>query len=81
MVIIYALSGRINIDFNNEEIGISKGKKIFLKDLWPSSKEVKLLSEKVLKEELFKKNYKDIFKGDQFGRELKLKVHLHLIGL
>ena len=43
LVIIYALSGRINIDFNNEEIGISKGKKIFLKDLWPSSKEVKLL--------------------------------------
>ena len=27
LVIIYALSGRINIDFNNEEIGISKGKR------------------------------------------------------
>ena len=48
-MIIYALSGRINIDFDNEEIGISKGKKIFLKDLWPSSKEVKLLSEKNIK--------------------------------
>ena len=46
LVIIYALSGRINIDLNNEEIGISKGKKIFLKDLWPSSKEVKLLARK-----------------------------------
>ena len=73
LVIIYALSGRINIDFNNEEIGISKGKKIFLKDLWPSSKEVKLLSEKVLKEELFKKNYKDIFKGDSSWEAIKVK--------
>ena len=73
LVIIYALSGRINIDLNNEEIGISKGKKIFLKDLWPSSKEVKLLSEKVLKEELFKKNYKDIFKGDPSWEAIKVK--------
>ena len=73
LVIIYALSGRINIDLNNEEIGISKGKKIFLKDLWPSSKEVKLLSEKVLKEELFKKNYKDIFKGDPIWEGIKVK--------
>ena len=73
LVIIYALSGRINIDFNNEEIGISKGKKIFLKDLWPSSKEVRLLSEKILKVELFKKNYKDIFKGDASWKAIKVK--------
>ena len=73
LVIIYALSGRINIDFNNEEIGISKGKKIFLKDLWPSSKEVRLLSEKILKVELFKKNYKDIFKGDTSWKAIKVK--------
>ena len=73
LVIIYALSGRINIDFNNEEIGISKGRKIFLKDLWPSSKEVKLLSEKILKVELFKKNYKDIFKGDSSWEAIKVK--------
>ena len=73
LVIIYALSGRINIDFNNEEIGIYKGKKIFLKDLWPSSKEVKLLSEKILKVELFKKNYKNIFKGDSSWEAIKVK--------
>ncbi|MAJ56558.1 MAG: aconitate hydratase AcnA [Candidatus Pelagibacter sp.] len=73
LVVIYALSGRINIDFDHEEIGIAKGKKIFLKDLWPSSKEVKLLSEKILKVELFKKNYKNIFKGDSSWEAIKIK--------
>ncbi|MAZ46748.1 MAG: aconitate hydratase AcnA [Rickettsiales bacterium] len=73
LVIIYALSGRINIDFDKEEIGIFKGKKIFLKDLWPSSKEVKKLSEKILKVELFKKNYKDIFKGDSSWDAIKIE--------
>ena len=73
LVIIYALSGRINIDFDKEEIGIVEGKKIFLKDLWPSSKEVKLLSEKILKVELFKKNYKNIFKGDSSWEAIKIK--------
>ena len=73
LVIIYALSGRINIDFDKEEIGIVKGKKIFLKDLWPSSKEVNLLSEKILKVELFKKNYKNIFKGDSSWEAIKIK--------
>ncbi len=73
LVIIYALSGRINIDFKNEEIGVSKGKKIFLKDLWPSSKEVMLLGEKILKVELFKKNYKNIFKGDSSWEAIKVR--------
>jgi len=73
LVIIYALSGRINIDFDKEEIGIVKGKKFFLKDLWPSSKEVKVLSEKILKVELFKKNYKNIFKGDSSWEAIKIK--------
>ena len=73
LVIIYALSGRINIDFDKEEIGTVKGKKIFLKDLWPSSKEVKILSEKILKVELFKKNYKNIFKGDSSWEAIKIK--------
>ncbi len=73
LVIIYALSGRINIDFDKEEIGIVKGKKIFLKDLWPSSKEVNILSEKILKVELFKKNYKNIFKGDSSWEAIKIK--------
>ena len=73
LVIIYALAGRINIDFDKEEIGIVKGKKIFLDDLWPSSKEVKILSEKILKIELFKKNYKNIFKGDSSWEAIKIK--------
>ena len=73
LVIIYALSGRINIDFDKEEIGTVKGKKIFLKDLWPSSKEVNKLGEKILKVELFKKNYKNIFKGDSSWEAIKVK--------
>ena len=67
-MIIYALSGRINIDFDKEEIGIVKGKKIF-KGFWSSSKEVKILSEKILKVEFLKKIIKTYLKETLVGKQ------------
>src|SRR5207344_77093 len=42
LVVAYALAGRIDIEFDKEPIGTSKdGKPVFLKDLWPTQKEVR----------------------------------------
>jgi aconitate hydratase len=73
LVILYALAGRIDIDFESDEIDIIKGKKIFLKDLWPTSNEVKKIMDKVLKVELYKKNYREIFKGDKSWDAIEIK--------
>ena len=41
LVVAYALAGNININLTNESIGKSKnGKKIYLKDLWPTNEEI-----------------------------------------
>ena len=61
LVVMYALAGRVDIDFLKEEISIIKGKRIFFKDLWPKIEEVKKTMEKCLKPSFFKSNYTSIF--------------------
>ena len=72
LVIIYALVGRINIDLLKDEIATINGKKFFMRDLWPSSTEVKAIMDKVLKAELYKKNYKEIFEGDSSWSKINI---------
>ena len=75
LVIIYALAGRIDIDLLNDEIAAINGKKFFMKDLWPSSIEVKAIMDKVLKAELYKKITKKFLKVTQAGVRLTLTTH------
>jgi aconitate hydratase len=60
LVVAFALAGRVDIDMTVEPIGKDKeGKDVFLKDLWPSSKEIKEALEKALRPEVFQRLYKD----------------------
>lgn len=64
LVVAYALSGTVDIDLNSEPLGQDdSGKDIYLRDIWPSNKEVALEVAKVNKA-MFKKEYDDVFKGD-----------------
>ncbi len=70
LVVAYALAGRMDIDLYHEPIGTrSDGKKIFLKDLWPTSKEIAQMMGSV-NAEMFSKEYADVFKGDEVWRSL-----------
>ena len=73
LVLIYALCGRIDIDLENEEIDTIKNKKVFFKDLWPSTEEVLKLRDKVIKVDFFRRNYKHIFKGDLRWEKIQIK--------
>jgi aconitate hydratase len=54
-VLAYALAGRINIDFEKEALGTSKnGKEVFLRDIFPSNKEVNDCISKFITADLFK---------------------------
>src|SRR6185436_1207265 len=65
LVVAYALAGTMNIDLSKEPLGVdAKGKKVFLKDIWPSSKEIAAVIRKTITKSVFAKKYADVFKGE-----------------
>jgi aconitate hydratase len=66
LVVAYALAGTMDIDLTKDAIGQDKnGKDVFLKDIWPTSKEINDLVEKTVTRAAFLKKYADVFKGDE----------------
>lgn len=62
LVIAYALAGTVDIDLVNDPIGYDKNNNaVYLKDLWPTSKEIQDTMNSVLKPELFKQQYQHVF--------------------
>ena len=60
LVVAFALAGRVDIDMSLDPIGKDKnGADVFLKDLWPTLKEVRDLMQAALQPEVFRKLYKD----------------------
>ena len=71
LVVAYALAGRIDIDFHNESLGDGiDGKPVFLRDIWPSAKEVSDVIERSIKSTMFQKSYAKVFEGDERWRGL-----------
>lgn len=66
LVVAYAIAGSLNIDLTVDPIGQDKdGKDVFLKDIWPTNREVAELVEKTVTREAFQTKYADVFKGDE----------------
>jgi len=66
LVVAYALAGTMDIDLANDPIAQDKdGKDVYLKDLWPSAKEVADLVQETVTREAFQTKYADVFKGDE----------------
>jgi aconitate hydratase len=66
LVVAYALAGDMNIDIGNEPLAQTPdGKDVYLKDIWPSQKEIAELVERTVTREAFQEKYADVFKGDE----------------
>ena len=66
LVVAYALAGSMLVDPINEPLGQGKGgKDVFLKDIWPTNKEIADIQRKVVAADMFETRYKDVFKGDK----------------
>ena len=60
LVVAFALAGRVDIDLSSEPIGAGKdGAPVFLRDIWPSQKEVRDVMSTALSPEIFRKLYTD----------------------
>jgi aconitate hydratase len=74
LVVAYALAGHMEFDLYNEPLGKSKeGKNIFLKDIWPSNKEIEDTLRKALNAEMFVKRYSNVSEGPKQWQEIKTK--------
>ncbi len=74
LVVSYALAGSMNVDVAKEPLGVDqKGKKVFLKDIWPSNKEIGEFVAKNITKQIFTKKYADVFKGDANWRKISVK--------
>src|SRR5437899_2763603 len=60
LVVAFALAGRVHIDLSRDPLGKDKhGKETFLRDLWPSLREIRDTMQSALKPETFRKLYRD----------------------
>ena len=72
LVVAYALAGSTKIDITKDPIGENKnGKKIYLKDIWPTSKEIKKMMNKTINSKLYINRYKNVFAGDAKWKKVK----------
>jgi len=66
LVVAYALAGRIDLDLQHEPLGTGKdGKPVYLKDIWPSAREVDDVIRTSIKSAMFRTQYSEVFKGDE----------------
>jgi len=66
LVVAYALAGTLDINLATDVITQDKdGNDVYLKDIWPTSKEVSELVEATVTREAFQSKYADVFKGDK----------------
>jgi aconitate hydratase len=72
LCVAYALAGRMDIDPLEDPLGEgSDGEPVYLRDLWPSSEEIKQTVEDAVRSDMFKRSYADVFTGDDRWRSLE----------
>ena len=71
LVVAYALAGWITKDLTTEPLGDDRfGKPVYLKDIWPSEQEIQETMQRAVNAEMFKRSYRDVFKGDDRWQQL-----------
>jgi aconitate hydratase len=75
LVVAYALAGRMQVDLTTEPVGKDpSGQPVYLKDIWPSEREIQETMLKAVKSEMFREKYAHVFEGDARWRSLPSPV-------
>ncbi|MGI9400274.1 MAG: aconitate hydratase AcnA [Rhizobiaceae bacterium] len=73
LVVAYAIAGSLNVDLTTEPLGKAEdGSDVYLRDIWPSSKEIADLIRTSVTEEMFRSRYGDVFKGDAGWQKIQI---------
>ena len=74
LVVAYAIAGSLQVDLTKDALGTDKkGNPVYLKDIWPSSKEIDTVIRKTVTKSLFKAKYADVFQGDASWKKIKVE--------
>ncbi|CAJ1411671.1 unnamed protein product [Effrenium voratum] len=72
LVVAYALAGTVTKNLTKEPIGKGKdGKDVYLKDIWPTNKEIADTVRTAVTPKMFRDRYGDVFKGDSNWQAIK----------
>jgi len=73
LVVAYAIAGRVDIDLINDPISFDRNlQPVYLRDIWPTDDEINEILGRVLSPKDFKKNYDEIFEGNEIWRNLEI---------
>ena len=73
LVVAYALAGTVDIDLDKEPLGTgTDGAPVYLKDLWPTLKEINDVASASVHADMFKDKYSDVFGGTDMWKEIKV---------
>jgi aconitate hydratase len=73
LVVAYAIAGDMNIDIATQQLGTSKdGKPVYLRDIWPTQREIADLVERTVTRQAFRAKYADVFKGDNLWQKVEV---------
>jgi len=77
LVVAYAIAGSLNINVTKDPLGTDRdGNPVYLKDIWPTSKEIADTVAKAVTREAFVERYADVFTGDAEWRAIKVEDSL-----
>ena len=66
LVVAYALAGTMDIDVTSDPLGEDRdGQPVYLRDIWPSSREVSDTVERAVQSDMFRRSYAEVFDGDE----------------
>ena len=66
LVVAYALTGRMDVDLYEEPLGTGKdGEPVYLRDIWPTQKEISEAVERAVQSDMFHKTYAEVFEGSE----------------
>ena len=73
LVVAYALAGSLNVNLTKDPVGYDKkNNPVYLKDIWPSPKEIAETIRKSVTPASFRKRYANVFQGDSHWRKVKV---------
>jgi aconitate hydratase len=71
LVVAYALAGTMDIDLLNDPLGQDEsGADVYLRDIWPSAREISETIEGAVQSDMFRSSYAEVFDGDERWRSL-----------
>jgi len=73
LVVAYALAGNVDFDLINEPLGTGKdGQPVYLKDVWPTTREVQQAVDANITSEMYREKYADVFSGSEMWRDIEV---------